>query len=223
MSVIQLKAQDFYLAGNRNKTLNITLEDNVLVFFKMQGCEGCRRFEPAFYQLVKNDKRIRYATCDISSNRRVPQLSRETNYPIQAVPWIFFYSGGYPVARFKGKKNVPSIQAFIGKALIEAQKRQRPKRSFVPQGQRGSHGGSYPQGRPHGGPPDQPGQPKYWKPEMGKSPSVKGIVKGGGNSQYSYLNDQVEEEDDDRAQVPENVTPHNKPWESGYRKMGTFD
>jgi len=58
---------------------------------------------------------------------------------------------------------------------------------------------------------------------MGKSPSVKGIVKGGGNSQYSYLNDQVEEEDDDRAQVPENVTPHNKPWESGYRKMGTFD
>lgn len=232
MSVTQLSSRDFYLAGRRKKTLNISLSGNVLVFFKMPGCQGCRAFEPIFYQLFQNDKRVTYAVCDIAINKEVPQLSRQTNNPIQAVPWIFFYSDGYPVARFKGKKNIPSIQAFVGKALQEAQNRRRRTQSnFVPQqsqqggnmynGQYGqSHTGGY-QGGNQGG----RGNPnKYWKPEIGKTPKMGGIVKGGGGaSQYSYLGNEVEEEDDIKALMPDNVTPHNKPWQSEYRKVSSFD
>ena len=178
---------------------------------------------------------VNYATCDISVNRQVPQMSRQTNHPIKAVPWIFFYSGGFPVACFKGKKNIPSLQAFINKALQEAEnRRQRTQNTFVPPNQGAGNmysGGQYsrapsqghPQGgRPQGGRPQGP-PPKYWKPEIGKAPSITGIVKGGGNTQYSYLGNQVQEEDEEKALVPEDITPHNKPWDSGYRRMGTFD
>ena len=191
MQITQLGSRDFYLAGRNKKTLNISLGGNVLVFFKMQGCQGCRAFEPIFYQLSKSDKRVSYAICDISTAIEVPKLSRQTNNQSQAVPWIFFYSDGFPVARFKGKKNIPSIQAFVGKALIEAQSRKRRAQSnFVPQGQTYGHQ-----------------EQRNWKQPPKNS---------------SYLGE-VEEEEDPHALMPTNVTPHNKPWESEYRKMNSFD
>lgn len=230
MSVIQLTDQNFYLAGHRKKTLNINVTGHVLVFFKMPGCAGCKQFEPTFYQLVQNDKRISYAICDIGQNRRIPMMSQQTGNPIKAVPWIFFYSGGTPIAHFKGRKNLPSIQAFIGKALQEVQRRQQmSQQSFVPSTQQGGQyhpqmgGQGYGRGRAMGHPQPPPGQqPRYWKPDMGKAPSMQGIVKGGGNTQYSYLS-QVEEEDDTKASLPDQVTPHNMPWGTSYKTLGTMD
>jgi len=213
MSVIQLTEQHFYLEGHRTKTLNITLDGVVFVFFKMKSCGSCAKFEPEFHRLVQTDKRIKYAVCDVTPPCRVPLLSRETGHAINAVPCIFIYSGGFPVAKYKGRRNLPSLQAFIGKALQAAQSRQqRIQRPFVPNA---GH-------RPYPSAPNFTQQPKYWKPEMGKEPSVKGIVKGQGNTQYSYLNE-VEEEDDTKAFIPEQVTPHNMPWGTGYKKMGTLD
>jgi len=223
MSIIQLTDKNFYLAGRQTKTLNISVDGNLLVLFKMSACPACAQFEPIFYQLSQKDNRIRYAVCDISQHQNVTRLSQLTNYPIKAVPWIFLYSGGFPVARFKGKRNAPSVQAFVGKALQEVQNRQRrSQRSFVPQ-QPGTV--NYPQNNTQRSQyPNQPQQqPKYWKPDMDKTPSMRGVLKGGAeSSQYSYLGEGLGE-DDDKAKLPEDVTPHNMPWGSGYKRMGTLD
>lgn len=207
MSLVPLTDKHFYLAGRHNKTLNLTLNGNFLVLFKMLNCPNCTQFEPIFYQLSQKDKRIHYAICDLSQFPGVTQLSQRTNYPIKAVPWIFFYSGGFPVARFKGNRNIPSIQAFVGKALQEVQNRQqRGQRSFVsPQG--APPQGAYPNQTPS----------KYWKPDMDKTPSLRGALKG--NEQYSYMGEGVEEEDD-KIRIPEDITPHNMPWKAGYKKLG---
>ena len=66
-------------------------------------------------------------------------------------------------------------------------------------------------------------QNKIWMPEIGKAPSMAGALKGGSsNVQYAYLN-MADEEDVDKLLLPDSVTPHNEPWTSGYKKMGTID
>ncbi len=220
MSLHQLTTQNFHLVGRQRKTLNINLQGNVLVFFKMQGCVGCNAFEPVFYQLAGIEKRINYGMVDLTPNRNVINMSRQTNTPIQAVPSLIFYINGRPHAKYNGKKNIQALRGFIAKALQSAPP------PVVHQGggaDRGSHQSDAFMPRQGYQPQQYPGsQPKVHMPEGLKSPSMQGIVKGGGRSNYAYLNP-VDEEDEEKLEMPEHVTPHNMPWESGYKKIGTLD
>nr|QBK86598.1 MAG: thioredoxin [Marseillevirus LCMAC102] len=233
MSVHQLSPQNFKVVGRNIKTLNINLSGNVLVFFKMQGCPGCGTFEPIFHQLAgaSTNDNIKYAACDLTNQRDIIKMSRQTSTPIQAVPFIILYVNGNPLAKYTGKKSIPAIKSFMTKALQHVPPVQ--SQNFMPQ-QRESSGGMYGNGS-YNPPQMSPNQGqsgvnqqhdssdgKIWMPELGKAPSMQGVVKGSGGSQYAYLND-IDEDDEEKLSVPEQVTPHNVPWESQYRKMGTID
>ncbi len=233
MSVHQLSSQNFKVVGRNRKTLNVNLSGNVLVFFKMQGCAGCGTFEPIFHQLASaNNDHINYAVCDLSNHREVVAMSRQTATPIQAVPLIILYVDGNPLAKYTGKKSIPALKSFTTKALQHAPSVQ--SQNFMPPQQKEGSGGMYGNGN-YNHPPMSPQQGqsgvnqqhnpsdgKIWMPEIGKAPSMQGVVKGGGGSQYAYLND-IDEDDEEKLSVPEQVTPHNVPWESQYKKIGTLD
>jgi len=47
---------------------------------------------------------------------------------------------------------------------------------------------------------------------------MKNVLQG----KYERLGE-VDEEDDSKFLIPTEVTPHNKPWDNNYKKMGTLD
>lgn len=248
MSIHQLSAQNFNVVGHSRKTLNINIPGNVLVFFKMDGCPGCNAFEPIFYQLAGEERRVNYAVINLTSSREVVAMSRTTTTPIQSVPIVLLYVNGNPLAKYNGKKSIPAMKSFVSKALPHAPPQQyqaqaqTQQQTFMPQQEGGGGGQSmygnggynHPKMGPQQGqagynqqhgpqqPTPQDGQSKTWMPEIGKAPNMQGVIKGSGGSEYAYLND-VEEDDAEKLMLPNQVTPHNVPWEGSYKKMGTVD
>jgi hypothetical protein len=200
-----LSAENFVVMGAKQKTLGINVPGNVLVFFKMRGCNNCAEFEPVFSTLARKEKRVTHAVLDVSSNRDVVISSRETNTPITAVPVLILYVNGRPHAKFNGTKNIPSIQSFITTAL-KAQRPSAPQQQqFMPS-----------QTERTGGKVRQEAEGKTWVPDIGAAPSMKGIIKGaGGRSGYAQgMN--VDEDDEYRLAIPDTVIPHNAPWEAEF-------
>lgn len=218
MSVDQLSSQHFQVVGTKKRTLNIQVPGNVLVFFKMQNCPGCAQFEPVFHQLASQTPTIKHTVADLSYNREIVVMSRQTNTPIEKVPFIMLYVNGRPHAKFNGKKNIPSLQNFITKALgaVPAPSR-RPQSSFVQQPP------GYAQQPP--GYAQQPQYPpqssKVYQPDL-QMPKNMGSVRGSNAGGYKYMND-VEEEDDEKLEIPAQVTPYNTPWNTKYKKMEELD
>lgn len=212
MSIKFLSYADFVTIGTRQKTLGIKLQGNVFIFFKMKGCGSCAEFEPIFAQLSKMENRVLCAILDITDaqNREVVKWSRETSTPISAVPVLILYVNGRPHAKFLGTRSIPSIQSFITKALQTNPS--AGSQSFMPPAQTnmyGGYGGAPGYGNQQDYGPPQAGRGKTYAPEIGSTPSLKGVIKGftGGNN--------VEDDEDSRLATPDTVIPHNCPWEGG--------
>lgn len=213
MSILSLNSQHFRLSGDSKKTLNIGVGGNILVFFKMQGCQGCAAFEPAFVQLSRQDQRVKYAVVDVSTSKEVVTMSHQTNTPIQSVPHLILYVNGRPHARFKGKKNIPAVQSFITKALQAV-----PAQVVHTQGMHQMHSQAAPQ-QQHFMPPPQAMRPQgaTFMPEFGTTPSMNGLKNRVNNDNKNY--GMADDDEDDQLQIPDAVVPHNVPWEADKKMM----
>ena len=229
-SITFLDATNFVLIGNQNKSLGINIPGPVLVFFKMQTSEPCREFEPTFTKLSNTDKRVSYGVLDVQQHKDVVLWSRKTSTPITGVPILILYLNGKPHAKFNGIKNVPSIQSFISQALqtVPASSN-RQQKSFMPGAP--SNSNMYGGGQ-QGDIPDQGyrmagsqgqypgnGPPVKNAPDIGRAPSMKGVLKGAGPpAGYSSGGNYVEDDDNPRLLVPDSVTPWNVPWEAEFQQ-----
>ena len=243
MSIVQLYSGNFNLVGRQRKTMNISHPGFVLVLFIMQSCRGCQAVEPIFQQLARKDNRVKYAICDLTNARDIITMSHQTKCQIQKVPFIVLYANHRPHARFRGDKNIPSLESFIGNALAVAPQQQQ---EFVQQQSQGNmYGGrdqSFNQQPPSSqmsaqyqrqqqeryqggqGQNQSQGKDKFWMPELGKAPTMTGALRGGsgGSEKYAYLGT-VDDETEDKLLVPDQVIPHNEPWMSQYKKIATMD
>lgn len=188
MSVKQLTSQDFMMVGNQRKGLHIRLPGFVFVMFKMPQCPGCKAIAPVMAQLATEDRRVSYAMVDISVHKDVVRMSRQTVTPIQAVPTLILYSEGRPVAKVKNKKDIASLRAFLTDAMSKESQR-------APQQQPQPHQSYQPQGQ---------GQSARSQPSGGKVYYPEGYRDIGG----------IECEGDQCMLIPEQIHPHNKPWET---------
>ena len=217
MNVFELANQNFTLSRDQ-KTLKINIPGIVLVMFKMDGCQGCAATEPIFRQLSMDTSKVNtYATINITRNRDVAKMAMNTSTPIPHVPMFILYVNNEPKAIHKGKRELQAIRDSIYGALSKIQTTQ----GFMPppQQNQGPPQGSQEQRSMYGqgrfAPPQLAPQPNYYQPEIPQSSQRP-------QSQYANLND-VDEEDEERLLTPVQVTPHNVPWESSYKKMGTLD
>nr|QBK85524.1 MAG: thioredoxin-like protein [Marseillevirus LCMAC101] len=239
MSITQLYPGNFKLVGRQRKTMNISLTGNVLVLYIMRDCRGCQAVEPIFRQLSSIEPRVKYAICDLTDARDIIAMSHQTKTQIQKVPYMILYCDCRPHARFKGEKNIPALRSFICKALAAAPA--PPQQGFMQQqGNMYSGGGGegnynqqqiasqipaqyQRQQQIQGGPGQGQGNDKFWMPELGKTPTMTGALRGGtGNTQYAYLGT-VDDVDEEKLLMPDQVIPHNEPWMAQYKKLGTMD
>lgn len=221
MSLVSLNASNFSLTGRQQtKTMTINVPGNVLVLFKMQGCKGCEATEPIFYQLTNMDRRVTYATVDLTANPTIVAMSRNSSTAIPSVPHIILYVQGRPHARYNGQKTPDAIRSFLSKALQAATQQGPPQsQQFMPQQQQSNMYGSTSASGPPQGQPQGPGG-KYYSPEIGSSPSMQTVIKGGGKgTSYAYLGEGGEE-DDTVLMMPDGVISYTAPWESVYKTVG---
>lgn len=210
MSLINLNRSNFHVAGMQRKTLNINIPDTMLVFFKMTTCPGCEAFESIFMQLISSFPSIKYGIMNVEVHQQVIQMSRQTSTPIVSVPTIILYTNGRPYAKFNGKKNLASLRAFLHKAVS----------SIPPPQQQNYHTQVQ---RPNYPPQQQPPQQQHakYQPEFGSQPNMKNAIRGNVSDYSTYMGET--DEDEEKLTIPENITPHNMPWESDYRKIGSID
>jgi thioredoxin-like negative regulator of GroEL len=199
-----LHSSHFQLAGNQQKTMFLKVPGNVLVLFTQATCHACNVFMPTFNQLANHDRRISYAVIDLTSNRDVIGMSRQTSLSIQNTPMLLLYSNGKPCARFTGSdKSVQALSGFISKALTHLQQQQPSKQAYQQQSQFVGNNTNANKGM-YGQQMNQPQQQRR-------------------NNPYQVLGSGVEEEDDDRLLVPTTINPKNEPWSGMFKEMATLD
>ena len=116
MSVTVLSDDNFYVMGNKIKTLMLNIPGNVLVLFKAQDMNS-NQFQPVFNSLVSSDHRVAYADIDLNYNRRVINMSRDTTTPISGVPLLIMYINQKPYSKFNGNQNIQALSNFITTSL----------------------------------------------------------------------------------------------------------
>jgi thiol-disulfide isomerase/thioredoxin len=223
-NIKHLTSANFVIFGKQQKTLGINLNGNVLVFFKMTGCQNCSTFEPVYGQLATKEHRVMFAVADVSQYRDIVNMSRNTLTPIQAVPSLILYINGRPHAKFNGTKNIPSLESFITKALSTGIDQQTPpfqnQQQFMQQSPNAVPSNMYGGTARPMAPQGYSQQQNSYYPEIGEAPSMRGVIKGtSNNGGYAKINT-VEEEDDSKILIPDGIVPYNTPWETEYRRLG---
>ena len=199
--MLNLNSDNFIVLGTRTKTLGITVPGNVLVFFKMSTCPNCAAFEPIFVNLSHQENRVTHAVIDVGQYRDVALTSKTTSTPITAVPCLILYIGGRPHSRTPGAKNINAVRDFITKSLQATPKTTQPQ--FMPNQNYGAGPAVKVQQTPGS-------SGKSYVPDIGKAPSLKGIIKGGRGGYSGGGN--IDEEDEPRLMIPDDIVPYNVPW-----------
>jgi hypothetical protein len=202
--ILFLSPADYSITGNKNKTLVINHPGNMLVLYK-QNDEISRQFEPVFSKLASIDNRVNFAVLDVSTagGRDVVGKSRATTTPINGTPSLILYINGRPHTRFNGSRTVDGIRDFITKSFnqmaasqpepVIRQNQQFMQPAPVPS-QQNMYGGAQPGG---GGNVHAP---------IVDQPSLRGKLKN--------FMPSVEVEEEQRLTIPDDVIPHNMPWEA---------
>ncbi len=115
MSIQNLTFNNFKLKAK--PVLSISMSGNVLVLFTMSRYPSHSKLEPVFSQLAEKETRVKYAIMDLSRDRDIIILSRDTDNPITTLPHISLYKSGSFYATYEGKKNILSIREFIDNNL----------------------------------------------------------------------------------------------------------
>jgi thiol-disulfide isomerase/thioredoxin len=208
MSIIQLSSGNFTVKGTSKRSLSIDIPGPVLLLFTADRSPGCTTFLPLFNNLASVETRVRCAIVNISHNRDVVAMSRQTIKPITKTPTLMFYNNGTPIANFS-RLDIKSIRSTIPiiqntKEYMNSQRaggggfQRQPAPQFV-QPRQAQQPSMY-------GGPSQPSQSQHiYQPDIGQMPNMKGML----GSNY------VEDDDDLRLKRPDAVIPHNVPWEKG--------
>lgn len=205
MSITQLSSRNFTVKGTQRKLLGINVQGSVLLLFVADKSPGCDTFIPIFNNLSNIEQRVRCMIVNISHNRDVIAMSRQTVRPITKTPTLMFYNNGTPIANLS-KLDLRSIQSTIThiqstREFMNSQQtgvavHRQPVSQFVQQPRHRQQTQSM-----YGGPPQAP--KTIYQPEIGQMPNMKGMI--GGNY--------VDDDEDTRLERPESIIPHNVPWE----------
>ncbi len=228
MSVHNLTSQNFQVVGAQgSQTLKLNYSGNVLVLFKLQQCQGCSALEPIFYQLSNEDKRVGYAVCDLTHDKNVITMSRNTTTAITKVPHLILYVQGAPHARFKGEsKTIAAIKNFISSAL-QAQRPAPIQQYQTPQQAQPQQYAQTRQQQP-AFVTQQPGQNMYGgqaggpahMPEVNIPRQANNIAGANPRAQaHPSMQQQCDPENESCLLSPPDIFPYNIPWEIDYKKL----
>ena len=220
MSLYKLGSQNFQLVGSQNPlVLTVSVQEPIFIMFKLQGCQGCQALEPVFSQLANTDRRVSYGICDLTENKSVAQMSKSSTTHIQKVPSFILYTQGRPRAKFvNAEKKLNDFINFLSGTLAQLQQQPQqqpqminaplPQQNFV---QQNMYGGQASNGPQHV--PDMPNAPRGYNKMMngGSHPTAQ-------NSVHPSMK-QCDPDDAECLATPQDLIPHNMPWEDKFRQL----
>lgn len=208
MSVIQLNINNFVETKTQSGrvSLNINVPGVSMVMFKLANCKGCSIMEPEFASFA-NDGRLKIATIDLTYNRALIGMARNSTTPIQKTPHVIMYVDGKPLAIYKTKPGVPirtNLSNFINGAMSQI-----PRQTFVPQQQQ--------QQNIYGGANENT---NYYTPDANPPRIAVNMANetGRGNIHPTVQQQQCDSDDEECLLVPKHIIPYNQPWEVDVKK-----
>lgn len=121
-----LTYEDFFpIKGSKGPMLGNNLKGLSLVFFYSPSCDHCRNLMPIFKMLPNKIGGCQFAMINISQNRQVVEISRQTVVPISYVPYIVLYVNGKPYIRYDGPHEENEIKRFIFEVANNLQNREK--------------------------------------------------------------------------------------------------
>lgn len=188
MSIIKLGSGHFEPSRG---TMTVKVGGPLLVFFKTDDCKGCEHFGPVLAKIAQTVRQCQYAIVNLTEHREIINMSRETRYPIQSVPLLYFFFDGYLRAKYNGKRNVSAVTTFIIKVLADVSTPSTtPTRSNQVR------------------PTDFRNQPGRNQPHSQVTPPR--IGRGAPQPDIATC----DPDDEDCLLTPPGVIPHNRPWKS---------
>lgn len=199
-----ITASAFYVDRASGK-LAIKIPSPTVIFFKMSTDEICKKFEPVYVQLAAQEHSIKFGIVNLLNEPTVTSMSRSTSTPIKVVPTLIFFFNGRASSVFNGSRNIPSISSWLKNQMHLLSQSSMQSREFV---------GSRPP--PAHIPPSQPPQQYGDYPQRGfqqQPPPSQQLRSFGSQQSTGRIQQQGQQDDDVRMKLPDDVTPHNIPWE----------
>ena len=121
-----LTHQDFtVIKGSRGNILCNQIPSFSLILFYSTQCNYCQNLIPIFKSLPGTVHGCQFGMINVSKNKPVVFLSKETIAPITYVPLIFLYIEGKPFMRYDGPNSQQDIQNFILEVASKIQSKQQ--------------------------------------------------------------------------------------------------
>lgn len=109
-----LTNEDFQLLnGQKGQILCTPIKGFSLILFYSTQCKHCQSLIPLFKQLPGTVSGCQFGMLNVSSNKQVVLMSRNTISPITVVPYIVLYVNGKPYMRYNGPHDIKEISRFI--------------------------------------------------------------------------------------------------------------
>ena len=129
-----LNAQDFLTVSEKAGNLLCINQDGLsLVLFYSTKCDHCHNLIPIFKQLPNIVSGCNFAMINVTNNKQVVQMSKNTVAPLTYVPYIVLYVNGKPFMRYDGPHDINELQRFVIEVSKKVASQQFVKEEQQPQ------------------------------------------------------------------------------------------
>ena len=107
-------AEDFQIKkGSKGEVLCHEIPGFSLILFYSTSCQYCQDLIPIFKLLPGSIGGCQFGMINISKNKKIVAMSRETVTKIEYVPLILLYVNGLPYMRYDGPHDLEQIKKFV--------------------------------------------------------------------------------------------------------------
>jgi thiol-disulfide isomerase/thioredoxin len=109
-----LQSDDFFIdKGQKGDILCNTIRGLSLILFYSTECVFCQKFIPMFKTMPGRINGCQFGMINVSKNREVVFMAKNTIAPIKYVPYIILYVNGKPFVRYDGPHDDREIIKFV--------------------------------------------------------------------------------------------------------------
>jgi thiol-disulfide isomerase/thioredoxin len=122
-----LSSDDFVLQkGTKGTILCTSIPGFSLILFYSTQCPHCQKLIPIFKKLPGSIGGCQFGMVNVSTNKNVIKLSKDTIAPITYVPYLAIYINGRPFMKYGG----PLLESEIKRFVIEVAQKIETKQKF---------------------------------------------------------------------------------------------
>lgn len=122
-----LESDDFVLSkGTKGNILCTSIPGFSLILFYSTQCPHCQNLIPIFKRLPGSIGGCQFGMLNVSTNKTVIRLSKDTIAPITYVPYIVLFINGKPFMKYQGPHDANEMRRFV----IEVSKKIETKQKF---------------------------------------------------------------------------------------------